>query len=100
MQKKTIALAALAMLLCTPAVLFAQQTKKNPAPNTGVTIAAPRNITGNDLKETLTCSGEAVTITGNDNKITIEGTCSRITLTGNDNKISMGKVEVIKVMGN
>ncbi len=63
------------------------------------TKVGPKNILGNDIKQTITCYGEDVVITGNENYIIIKGYVKSLKLTGNDNKVNLEKVTSIRTLG-
>lgn len=74
-------------------------TKANTTQSNSTKVGV-KNITGNNIKQTLTCNGDDVVITGNENTIVIIGYVKTLKLTGSDNNIKLEKIVSIKTMGN
>ena len=59
-----------------------------------------RVVAGNGSRQTLKCSGDALTVSGNSNQLTLTGSCTQLVVNGNRNVVAAATVGEIVVNGN
>lgn len=66
----------------------------------GIASAAPININGNNVHDTIACTpGQAVNVNGNAAHLTFTGDCGALRVTGNDAVVDIDGVARITLLG-
>jgi hypothetical protein len=78
----------------------------SPAPNDQANVNQPQSapgpdieISGVEVKKTITCHGEKVVVEGNENHVRVKGECRVIKVSGNGNVCRVDAVEKIVIDG-
>ncbi|MEV6013529.1 DUF3060 domain-containing protein [Streptomyces sp. NPDC051976] len=71
-------------------------TARNPS---SPTADAALTFSGNDVTQTIDCSGRDVVIDGSENTLMFKGTCGTVTVDGTDNSVAVNSVDTIQVRG-